>query len=121
MQKQDTKYWLAIPVVVRIACTLFKLTHGTSLFICIEMFVVGKSTVSVILRDTIKAINNVLRHEISWPMGHKILETQNHFKSLCGLPGIMGAIDGTHIHISKPRVCLGDYFYFKSRRYTLNC
>jgi hypothetical protein len=32
-----------------------------------------------------------------------------------------GAIDGTHIHISKPRVGPEDYFYFKSHGYTLNC
>ena len=83
------------------------------------MFAVGKSTVLVILRDTMRAINNVLRHEISWLMDHRILETQNHFKILCGLPGIIEAIDGTHIHISKPQVCLGDYFYLKLVGYIL--
>ena len=96
------KYQLAILVVIRITCTLFKLTHGTSLFICSEMFAIGKSIVLVILRDTVRAINNVLSHEISWLTGHKILETQNHFKSLCGLLGIMEAIDGTYILLSKP-------------------
>jgi hypothetical protein len=64
IQKQDTKYRLAIPVLVRLAVTLFKLTHGTSLFVCSEMFAVGKSTCSSILRDTVRAINVCLRHEI---------------------------------------------------------
>ena len=50
VQKQDTKYRLAILVLVHVAVTLFKLTHGGScLFVCGEMFVVGKSTCSVIL------------------------------------------------------------------------
>ena len=40
IQKKDTKYKLAIPVVIRVACCLFKLTHGASLFICSEMFAI---------------------------------------------------------------------------------
>ena len=42
LQKQDTKYCLAILVLVRVAVILFKLTHGASLFVCSEMCVVGK-------------------------------------------------------------------------------
>jgi hypothetical protein len=49
VQKQDTKYRLAIPVLVRVAVTLFKLTHGASLFACSEMFAIGKSTCSAIM------------------------------------------------------------------------
>ena len=43
------------------------------------------------------AINEVMRHEIAWLVGLKFLETQNAFKDLYGLPGVVGAIDGTHI------------------------
>lgn len=48
-------------------------------------------------------------------------QTQQHFYDLCGLPGFVGAIDGTHISISKPQHVPVDYFYFKSRGYILNC
>jgi hypothetical protein len=34
---------------------------------------------------------------------------------------VVGAIDGTHISISKPRFGTANYFYFKSGGYTLNC
>jgi len=37
------------------------------------------------------------------------------------LSGVVGAIDGTHIPISKPKHFPIDYYYFKSRGYTLNC
>lgn len=40
---------------------------------------------------------------------------------MCGLPGIVGAIDGTHIEIAKPRFASSDYYYFKSGGYTINC
>jgi hypothetical protein len=121
VEKQDTKYRLAILVLICVACTLFKLTHGTSLFICSEMFAVGKSTVSLLLRDVVYAINETLRHELKWPSGQTLLDTQLDFFQLCGLPGVVGAIDATHISISKPKYGASDYYYFKSGGYTMNC
>jgi hypothetical protein len=121
VQKQDTRYRLAIPVLVRVAVTLFKLTHGASLFVYSEMFVVGKSTCSIILRETVRAINDCLRHEIQWPSGERLQQTQRDFQQLCGLPAVVGAIDGTHITISKPKYGAEDYYYFKLGGYILNC
>jgi hypothetical protein len=121
LQKQNTKYRLAIPILVRVAVTLFKLTHGASLFVCSEMFVVGKSICYAILRETVRTINDCLRHEIKWPTGERLQQVQRDFQQLCGLPSVVGAIDGTHINISKPRYGAEDYYYFKFGGYTLNC
>jgi hypothetical protein len=121
IRRQNTRYRVAIPVVVRVACTLFKLAQGASLTICSELFAVGTSTVSGILYDTVRAINVVLRDQIAWPTGQQLLQTQSEFKDLCSLPAVVGAIDCTHIHIAKPRIGAEDYFYFKSAGYTLNC
>jgi len=65
VKKKDTKNRLAIPVLVCVACILFKLTHGASMFFCSEMFAIGRSTVSVVLRDVAQAINVSLRSEIA--------------------------------------------------------
>ena len=43
----------------------------------------------------------------------------NAFQEFCGLLGIVGAIDGTHIHIWKPYVGPEDHFYFKTSGYTI--
>jgi hypothetical protein len=72
IQKQGAKYCLAIPVLVCVAVTLFKLTHGASLFVCSEMFHVGKKTCSTILRQTVRGINNCFCHEINWPIGQRL-------------------------------------------------
>ena len=117
----NTKFRLAIPVIIQVACCLFKLTQGASLFICSEMFAIGKSTVSAILRDVVHAINDTMRQELTWPTGERLLQTEQNFYDLCGLPGVMGAIDGTHVPISKPKHCPADYYYFKSGAYSLNC
>jgi hypothetical protein len=53
VQKQDTKHHLAILVLVRVAVTLFKLTHGASLFVCSKMFAIEKNTCFVILWVTV--------------------------------------------------------------------
>ena len=73
------------------------------------------------MHDTCRAINIGLRHEIAWPTGSRLLQVQSDFKLMCGLSVVVGAIDGTHISISKPRVGPEDYFYFKTHGYTLNC
>jgi hypothetical protein len=106
---------------VRISCTLFKLAQGASLTIFLELFAIGVSTVSNILHDTVRAINVVLRDQISWPTGQQLVETQMQFRELCNLPAVVRAIDCTHIHIAKPSVGPEDYFYFKSGGYTINC
>lgn len=121
VQRQDTKYRLAIPVLIRVACTLFKLAQGASLFICSEMFAIGKSTVSILLREVVNAINDTMGHEITWPRGDRLRDCQTDFQNLCGLPACVGAIDGTHISIAKPQHGPADYYYFKSGGYTLNC
>ena len=67
------------------------------------MFAIGTSTVSKILKEIVHAINEVIRYEIAWPVGLKLLEIQNAFKDLCGLPEVVGAIDGMFIAIRKPK------------------
>jgi hypothetical protein len=121
IQRRDTRYRLAIPVLVRVCCTLFKLAQGCSIFICFEFFAVGKTTVSQMLRDTVYAINETLRHKLTWPNGQKLLDCQLRFRDLCGMPGLVGAIDGMHVAISKPQFGAEGYYYFKSSGYSLNC
>lgn len=119
--KKDTKYRRAIPVAVRVACVLYKLANGSSLLVCSELFAMGKSTISLAIRDVVKAINMVFRQEISWPQGIRLQTCMVDFHDWCGLPGVVGAIDGTHFAIRKPHAAPEDYFYFKSGGYTIQC
>lgn len=73
------------------------------------------------MRDIVRAINDCLYHEISWPIGERLYQMQRDFQELCGLPAIVGAIDRTHISIVKPRYGAEDYYYFKSGVHILNC
>jgi len=120
VQKKNTKYRLAIPVLIRVACTLFKLTHGSNLTVCSEMFVIGRSIVCEILREVIHAINDTLKHKVSWPCPEKLCRTQLKFEDLCSLPAVVGAIDGMHVAIAKLDYCPTNYYYFKSGGYSMD-
>lgn len=121
IQRQDTNYRAAVPVIVRLSCVLFKLSQGASLLICSEMFAIGRSTVSIILREVVHGLNVVLKHEMQWPRGERLNSIVGDFHSLCGLPAVAGAIDGTHFGIKKPRIGSVDYYYFKSGGFAISC
>lgn len=101
LEKKDTNYYSAIPALVRVACSLFKFCHGSSLLLCNELFAVEQSTVSIMLCDFVEEVNIVFRFEISWPMGDTLFATAAGFYQLCSLPSISGTIDGTYFRIKK--------------------
>ena len=45
----------------------------------------------------------------------------NNFESDCHIPGVIGAIDGTHIRISKPPGELGEIFMNRKGFWSINC
>lgn len=55
------------------------------------------------------------------PRGRGSEKLRPIFFQLCGLLGVVGAIDGMHVAILKPHFVPADYYYFKSGGYTLNC
>jgi hypothetical protein len=118
-EKKDTKYQKAIPMRVRVACTLYKLVHGASLLICSELFAMGKSIVSAVLHDVVQAVNMEFRFDISFPRRPRLNTVMSKFHDFCGLPRIVGVIDETHIHILKPFLGPEDYFYFKTSNYNI--
>jgi hypothetical protein len=118
-EKQDTKFRKAVPMRVRVACALYKLVHSASLLICSEQFAIGNSTVSGVLREVVHAVNIQFRSELSFPRGPRLVTVMNEFQEFCGLLGVAGAIDGSHVHIRKPYVGPEDYFYFKTSGYSI--
>ena len=121
IDKRNTNYRLCIPLTMKVACTLFKLCHGTSLLIYSEMFAVGRSSVFHLLRDVVYAINIALKNEIQWPSGEGVPEIAAVFAEICGLLGVLGVVDGTHFTIAKPKVGAHAYYHFKSGGYTMQC
>ena len=72
-------------------------------------------------RDVVHAINVEFRPHIFWHVGIQFIEKMHAFHQYCSLPGVVGAVDGTHFEIRKPSINPEDYFYFKSSCYTIQC
>lgn len=51
------------------------------------------------------------------PKGSNLLRVMQSFKQICGMPNVLGAVDGTHIPIGKPR---GNHAiaYFNMKNFT---
>jgi hypothetical protein len=48
------------------------------------------------------------------------LQVMSDFKTWCHMPGAVGALDCTHIHIVKPRILYPkDYYYYKMNGYSI--
>ena len=57
IQKRDTNYKSAVLLLVRLACSLFKFSHRSSLMLCSEFFAIGRSTISMMLQDVLEVVN----------------------------------------------------------------
>ncbi len=67
----------------------------------------SQSTVSRVLNGTIAALTtpNIVRQFIDFPTDLQTLrQKQEAFMRIAGFPGVVGAIDGTHVHIISPTV-----------------
>jgi hypothetical protein len=119
IQKQNTKYRLAVPVEVRVCCCLYKLAQGANFLACSEKFAIGRSTVSLVIREVVRAIKSVYSDVVRWSRGAEMRQTLMDFKAWCGMPSVQGALDCTHIAISKPTAFPEDYWYFKTGGYSM--
>lgn len=66
-------------------------------------FDVGKATSIRIMRRVTKALHAIASRFIQWPQGERATEVMASFERHSAFPGVLGAIDGTHIEIRKPR------------------
>jgi len=51
IEKKVTKYRCVIHVGMRVACSLYKISHGVNYLQCSEMFAIGKSLINMILHE----------------------------------------------------------------------
>jgi hypothetical protein len=100
--------------------TIYKFTQGVNILTYSELLTIGHSIVGLVFHEVVMTINVVFKKLITWPMDDKMQSIMMGLKSLCGMPSVMGAIDGTHICIAKPiGVFLEEYYYHKTEGYNM--
>ncbi|XP_040278279.1 protein ALP1-like [Bufo bufo] len=114
LQRQDTFMRDCIPPVERLVITLRYLATGQSLASLHFAFLIGKSTASMVVRETCVAIWDVLHPAVmAQPQKEYWLQIVDHFFKSCNFPNCVSAIDGKHIRVKKPIRSGSQFFNYK--------
>ncbi|XP_063971447.1 putative nuclease HARBI1 [Lytechinus pictus] len=82
---------------------------------------VSQSSVSRVIKDVSEAIARRKRQFMTFPATREEVETtQQQFYDYCRFPGVIGAIDGTHVYIQSPGGEQAMYFLNRKNRYSVN-
>lgn len=71
-----------------------------------DRFDMGKSSLSNSFMRVVAKINEVSGDYIKWPQGNDILQLKTAFHKIKGMPGVIGAIDGSDVEVKAPKVSL---------------
>jgi len=113
--KQNTNYRKAIEPGMRLAITLKHLTTGESYHSLSFAFRVPHNTICVIVREVCAAIIAEYSHEVvKTPQNPaEWREVARKFSSRWNFEHTLGAIDGKHVAIKKPKNSGSEYFNYK--------
>ena len=119
MRKEDTYFPKTISIQKRVACALWQLSTGNSYRVVSNVFGVGRSTVSQIMKEFCKILCKKSSRFKKFPKTRMevALEIQKFQDSVnCKIPQTVGGIDGTRIEInSSTGDNKMDYFNRKQR------
>ena len=80
-----------------------------------DRFGLSKSTVWILIRRVCRIlVDHLAPLFIKWPCGQRVQTVTSGFQDTAGLPGCLGAIDGSHIEIKPPA---DDMDSFRNRLY----
>ncbi|KAL6742833.1 hypothetical protein Aduo_015940 [Ancylostoma duodenale] len=79
----------------------------------------AQSTISRAFDQTVRLLYRRRWQYVTWPRGERALRVKRRFFELCGIPNIIGAIDGSHIRIVGPSINEHAYVNRKDK-YSIN-
>ena len=123
LKKRDTLFQRAIPIEMRVAITLWRLSTGNSFRTVAKTFAVGKSTAVQITREFCSEILRLAPRYIHFHRSRReTAEAIEQFKVFCQcrIPQVLGALDGTQIPIVAPKVDGKADYFSRKQRYTIS-
>ncbi|XP_064455042.1 putative nuclease HARBI1 [Ornithodoros turicata] len=100
--ERKTKHSCAVPVELQVLVALKFLASGSFFITCGDTVHVHVSTASRIVRALVLALLHHLHKYVRFPIGDEAGSVKETFLRKGGFPGIVGAVDGTHIRIQAP-------------------
>ncbi|MGH0149036.1 UNVERIFIED_CONTAM: hypothetical protein FKN15_070840 [Acipenser sinensis] len=80
---------------------------------CIGRYVGTEQGINMSLHYVTTALTNHASDYITWPTVRELQSIKEGFRSICGFPNVIGAVDGTHIQIKAPSVDEYHYVFWK--------
>ena len=91
-------------IFFQVLATIRFLTSGFFQHGCAEINGVSQSTISRIIERVVEVMYRLSLRDIVMPLTQaQRTSSMRHFAEIKGFPGVIGAIDGTHIAIKAPR------------------
>lgn len=97
----------------RLAITIRHLATGETRISLSFQFLLGRSTVSKIIKETTKAIWDNMKNYIKPPSQGEFSLVAEQFELKWGFPNCIGAIDGKHIRIKCPLNSASEFYCYK--------
>ena len=117
---QDTQFRKATPSRIRLLVFLYHVMQGNNYQTTSNQFAIRVSNVSKCVHDV---SHQILIHMydtyVYLPTNLEVIQNMHAWQLQSGIPGIVGAIDGTHIAIKKPKTS-GETYYNHKCYYSLN-
>jgi hypothetical protein len=109
--KQDTRWRRAIPSRIRVIAYLLHITQGMTYRQLSHLLGIGVMTVCKCVHQCTYAIcRHMFLTYIRLPTPTEARANMEKWRQSSNIPGIFGAIDGTHINIKQPCTDGRDYF-----------
>lgn len=111
LEREHTRFRRPVSVEARVAVTIWRVATNVEYRTIAALFGLGRSTVGEIVLDTCEVIAQKLMPKyVRIPCTQGLREIVDGFEQRWGFPQAVGAIDGTHIPILKPRDSPADYY-----------
>nr|XP_020487137.1 protein ALP1-like [Labrus bergylta] len=112
--KEHSKGLPPVPVTKKVLMFLWYMANQNSFREMSDKFDVSQSSAHRVILEVLNIMCPMGQHFISWPNSCEKATSADAFQHLCGLSGVIGAIDGCHIRVQRPPVRGGDYMNSKS-------
>ena len=96
------------PLLMILICLRF-LAGDSYYHIVADTLLVSKASVSRAIHRVVDAICLIAKEEIYLPSPTDLIATKMSFKEFAGMPHIIGCVDGTFVHITKPTINAHEY------------
>ncbi|GAA0182782.1 hypothetical protein LIER_30425 [Lithospermum erythrorhizon] len=109
--KENTMLRDAVPVRQRVAVCIWRLATGEPLRLVSKRFGLGISTCHKLVLEVCSAIRTVLMPKyLQWPDEELTRRIKDEYKSISGIPDVVGSMYTTHIPIIAPKISVAAYF-----------